>query len=90
MMSFELVIDLARGAMMLAVQLAGPLLLVALVVGLIVSLIQAITQIQEQTMPFVAKLAAVGIAFLIVLNWMLQTAVRYTVELFRSLPSLAM
>ena len=89
-MSFELVIDLARGALMLAVQLAGPLLLVALVVGLIVSLLQAITQIQEQTVPFVAKLIAVGLTFLITLNWMLQVAVKYTIELFRSLPSLVM
>lgn len=89
-MPFEMVLDLARSAVMLAVQLGGPLLLVALVVGLIVSLLQAITQIQEQTVPFVAKLIAVGITFLIALNWMLQVAVRYTVELFHSLPSLVM
>ena len=83
-----LVLDLARGALFLGLQLAGPLLLTALVVGLFVSTIQAVTQIQEQTIPFVSKLIAVGVVFLVLLSWMLQTLVKYTTELFTSLPSL--
>jgi flagellar biosynthetic protein FliQ len=87
-MSYSLVIDMARNALLLAVMLAGPLLLVALAVGVLVSVFQAVTQIQEQTVSFVLKLIAVGIVFLLSLNWMLQAAVRYTIEMFRSLPSL--
>jgi flagellar biosynthesis protein FliQ len=83
-----LVLDLARGALFLALQLAGPLLLTALMVGLLVSTVQAVTQIQEQTVPFVAKLVAVGAVFLLLLSWMLQTAVKYTTELFTSIPTL--
>lgn len=87
-MSYTLVVDLARNAAVTALMLAGPLLLVALGVGLLISVIQAVTQIQEQTLAFVPKLVAVVVVFLIALPWMLQTLVRYTVELFRSFPTL--
>ena len=88
-MSHQLVVDLARNAMMLALMVAGPMLVVALGVGLIVSVIQAVTQIQEQTLSFVPKLIAVSATFLIALPWILQLLIKYTTELFRSLPSLA-
>jgi len=83
-----LIVDLTRNAMLTALMLAGPLLLVALVVGLLISVVQAVTSIQEQTLSFVPKLFAVGAAFLIGLPWMIQVLVKYTTELFRSLPTL--
>jgi flagellar biosynthetic protein FliQ len=85
--SHQLIVDLARNAIMLALMVAGPMLVVALGVGLIVSVIQAVTQIQEQTLAFVPKLVAVGATFLIALPWILQILIKYTTELFRSLPS---
>jgi flagellar biosynthetic protein FliQ len=87
-MSHALVVDLARNAIMTAMLLAGPMLILALVVGLVVSVIQAVTQIQEQTLSFVPKLFAVGAAFLIALPWMMQVMIKYTTELFRSFPVL--
>ena len=53
------IVDLARNALLMAVTLAAPMLMVALVVGLLVSIVQAVTQIQEQTLSFVPKLVAV-------------------------------
>ena len=88
-MSHALVADLARNAITVALLLAAPMLVVALGIGLIVSVLQAVTQIQEQTLAFVPKLVGVAAVFLVALPWMIQLAVRYTVELFRSLPSLA-
>ena len=88
-MSQALVIDLARNAIMLALMVGGPLMLVALVVGLVVSVFQAVTQIQEQTLSFVPKLIAVSVAFLVALPWMLEMMIRYTTDLFRSIPTLA-
>jgi flagellar biosynthetic protein FliQ len=87
-MSHALVVDLARNAIMLALLIAGPMLIVALLIGLTVSILQAVTQIQEQTLAFVPKLVGVGLVFLLALPWMLQLLVKYTTELFRSLPSL--
>ena len=84
-----MVVDFARRAMLMALALGGPLLLVALVVGLLISVVQAVTQVQEQTLAFVPKLVAVGLVFLVGLPWMIQMAVTYTTELFRTLPGLA-
>lgn len=88
-MSQALVIDLARNAVMLALLVGGPLMLVALLVGLVVSVFQAVTSIQEQTLSFVPKLIAVSIAFLVGLPWMLEMMIRYTTDLFRSIPTIA-
>lgn len=86
-MPYQLVVDLARNAILLALMVAGPMLIVALGVGLVVSVVQAVTQIQEQTLAFVPKLIAVAATFLIALPWALQLMVKYTTELFRSLPT---
>ena len=88
-MSHALVVDLARDAITVALLLAAPMLIVALGLGLIVSVLQAVTQIQEQTLAFVPKLVGVAAVFLVALPWMIQLAVKYTVELFRSIPGLA-
>ena len=87
-MSHALIVDLARNAIMLALLIAAPMLIVALLVGLTVSVLQAVTQIQEQTLAFVSKLVGVSAVFLLALPWILQLLVKYTTELFRSLPSL--
>jgi flagellar biosynthetic protein FliQ len=86
--SHALVTDLARNALMVALLVAAPMLLVAIAVGLIVSVFQTVTQIQEQTLSFVPKLVAVAVVFLVALPWMMQLMVQYTTQLLRSLPSL--
>ena len=62
-MSHQLVIDLTRDAIMTALMISAPLLLIALGVGLVVAIFQSVTQIQEQTLTFVPKLVLVGAAF---------------------------
>ncbi len=46
------VLTLGRNAIMLALTLAGPILLISLIVGSFVSLVQAATQINESTLIF--------------------------------------
>jgi flagellar biosynthetic protein FliQ len=87
--SHALVVDLARNTVVIALLLAAPMLVAALGIGLIVSVFQAVTQIQEQTLSFVPKLVGVAAVFLVALPWMIQLGVRYTTELFRSIPSIA-
>lgn len=52
-------IDVTQKSLMLVLILSAPPVLVAMVIGLIISLFQATTQIQEQTLTFVPKMAAV-------------------------------
>jgi flagellar biosynthesis protein FliQ len=53
----DTVVNLASQAMSLALKIAGPLLLVALVIGLVISIFQAVTQIQEQSLSLIPKIA---------------------------------
>lgn len=44
----------------MAVMLSAPPLIIATLCGVTVSLVQAVTQIQDQTLPYVVKLVAVA------------------------------
>jgi flagellar biosynthetic protein FliQ len=87
-MSHQMVIDLSRDAIMTALMVAAPMLLIALGVGLLVSVIQSVTQIQEQTLAFVPKLVLVGGAFIVGMPWLLQILIRYTTQLIRGIPAM--
>ena len=65
------VIDIAVQSILLATKLAAPILGVSLAIGLFVGLIQSATQIQEQTLTFVPKLAGVALVIVITGHWML-------------------
>jgi len=87
-MNQDTVVNLATQAMTLALEVAGPMLLVGLVVGLVVSLFQAVTQIQEQSLSFIPKI--VGLALLVVIlgPWMLDQLITYAQNLYNSIPQL--
>ena len=82
------VTDIAAHTMMVAAQVAAPILLTALLVGFLISLFQAATQIQEATLSFVPKMIAVSIALLMTGNWVLSELVSFTHTLFDQLPAL--
>lgn len=82
------VLTLGRNAIMVALTLAGPILLISLVVGSLVSLVQAATQINESTLIFIPKLVGIIAVLLLLGSWMLQQAVTFTYDLFTSLPGL--
>ena len=82
------IIEIATQAMIVALKLSAPLLLTALCVGFVISLFQSMTQIQEFTLSFVPKVIGVGVALLISGNWMLQTMIDFTNDLFETLPTL--
>jgi flagellar biosynthetic protein FliQ len=53
-----------------AAMMATPLLFVALVVGFVIGLLQALTSIQEMTLTFVPKLAAMLLVFFLSAGYM--------------------
>ena len=73
---------------MLVLSVGGPILIVALVVGLAVSVFQAVTQIHEMTLTFIPKIIAVGATLAILLPWMLQRMVDFTIRLISSIPTI--
>lgn len=60
---------LFKQGMFLVVILTAPPLIVAVVVGVATSLLQALMQMQDQTLPFGIKLAAVGLTLAITGRW---------------------
>ena len=87
-MSDGSVMQIATQAIILATKLAGPFLLVSLAIGLGVGLLQSATQIQEQTLAFVPKLAGVALVMIIAGHWMLAEMIAFTRNLFDMIPNL--
>ncbi len=82
------VIDLGRQALWITMVISAPLLLVALAIGLFIGIIQAATSINEMTLSFIPKIAALGITLAIVGGWQINTLVDYTREIFMRIPGL--
>jgi flagellar biosynthesis protein FliQ len=87
-MDQDTVVNLASQAMSLAFKVAGPLLLVAMAVGLLVSIFQAVTQIQEQSLTLIPKIAAIAVITVLLGPWMLDQLVAYTTNLYSAIPTL--
>ena len=69
-------IDLARQAVLTAAMMATPLLATALIAGLIVGLVQALTSVQEMTLTFVPKGAAMLLVFCLTARFMVGLCIR--------------
>ncbi len=82
------VMDIVIDAMWTAARVSAPILLTAVLVGVFVGLLQSVTQIQEQTLSFVPKFAAVGVAIAVSGSWMLQTMITFTRDLVAGIPGL--
>lgn len=62
--------DAMRAGLWISVQISAPLLGVALVAGLVIGLMQALTSVQEATLTFVPKLAAMMAVFWLSMGFM--------------------
>ena len=87
-MDIAAVVDIGHQALWMVLLISAPLLGVSLAVGLVIGIIQAATSINEQTLSFIPKLAALAITLALVGSWQLATLVDYTRGLFQSIPTL--
>lgn len=69
--------DTLRQGLWVAVIVSIPILSVALLAGVTVGLFQALTSIQEMTLTFVPKLAAIIVVFWVSMGFMTQTLVSF-------------
>ena len=74
-------LSVARDAIIVALKLGAPAMLLALGVGLAISFFQALTQIQEMTLTFVPKLLIILLSLLLFLPFMLSTLTAFTESL---------
>jgi flagellar biosynthetic protein FliQ len=74
---------LIRTAMLVTLKLGGPPLIVGLLVGLVISFVQAVTQINEATLAFLPKVAAICLAMILLGPFMAGTLVTFSQEIFQ-------
>ena len=82
------VLDILQSAILVALKLTAPLLLVSIVIGLVVAIFQAATQIHEQTLTFVPKILAIALLLLLLGSWMIMTMNDFVNELFSTITKL--
>ena len=90
MSDLGVLLDFWSTAMGVAAKVGAPFLLTGLAVGLTISLLQAATQVQENILTLVPKLAAVGMVLAVSGHWLLdelvgltQTAMETSVQIAR-------
>ena len=81
-MTPEAAVQLIRQCLMTTALLCAPLLLLAFVVGIVINLIQIVTSLQDSAFSTIPRLAAFLIGFLVLLPWMANRLMSYTVALF--------
>ena len=74
--------DLMYEVFVMAIQLAGPPLLLSMLIGILISIIQAATQIHEQTLTFVPKLLVIGVVLVFTGSGMLAKLQDFTIRIF--------
>jgi flagellar biosynthetic protein FliQ len=80
-MTPEQVTDILRQALMIALQVSAPILIIAMCVGFIISLFQSVTQINEMTLTFVPKILIIAAALAVFFPWILKMFTQYTQNL---------
>ncbi len=82
-------LHLAREALVLVLVISAPPLGAALAVGLVTGVLQAATQVQEQSIGVVPRLAAVLGALAVAAPWIGARAVRFAAECFALVPRIS-
>lgn len=84
-MTPEFVVQIIRQALMMTFWLSAPLLAIGLAVGILISLVQIVTSIQDSGFSTVPRLAAFLAGLLLLMPWMLEKIMGYTILLLGNL-----
>ncbi len=82
------VLTMTAKALMLTLILSMPPIIAAAGIGLLISLVQALTQIQEQTLPFAFKLIAVVISIFATARWMGIEVYNFALAVMNHIPNI--
>ena len=81
-------LQILSDALMVALKLAGPMLIVSVLIGLLIAIFQAATQIHEQTLTFVPKVLVISLLMLLMGSWMITTFQDFVNRLFTMMMNL--
>lgn len=86
-MTVDLATQLMSQMLWTSVLVSAPILGIALVVGLLISILQVITQVQEMSLTFIPKLAAVVAALILLGPWMIKRTLAFASALIANIPT---
>jgi len=84
-MTPDTVVQVIRQAFLVTFWLAAPLLAIGFIAGIVVSLVQIATSMQDNAFSTIPRLVAFLGGLLLLLPWMLQRLISYTVSLLGDL-----
>ena len=87
-MDIGTVIQIFRSGVFQILIVASPTLVIGMAVGLVISIFQATTSIQEQTLTFVPKIAAILLSLVFFGPWMMRMLQQYTINLIMQIPNM--
>ena len=77
-MTPEFAVQIIKQALMTAVWVAAPLLLIGFIVGIVMNVVQIATSMQDSAFSTAPRLAAFMVGFVLLLPWMLNRLMTYT------------
>ncbi len=87
-MEVEQVGALVQGAIMTVLLVSAPILAGAMALGLTISILQAATQVNEQTLTFVPKIAAIATVVGVGLPWILRHLMGFLTLILENAPGM--
>lgn len=84
-MTPESVVELMRQALLTTFWLAAPLLAIGFIAGIAISIAQIATSIQDNAVSSIPRLTAFLAGLMLLLPWMLQKMMAYTIGLMGNL-----
>jgi len=81
----NMVVDIIRQTLLMAFWLAAPLLAIGFAAGVGISLVQIATSMQDNAFSTIPRLIAFLVSLLLLMPWLIQKSVTYTVTLWGDL-----
>ena len=78
-MTPESVVEIVRQALMVTFWLGAPLLAIGFAAGIVISLVQIATSMQDAAFSTIPRVVAFLLGLLLLLPWMLQRSIGYTI-----------
>jgi flagellar biosynthetic protein FliQ len=87
-MTIELITEILSDVFFTAMILLLPILMTSLIIGVLISIFQTATSIQEMTLTFVPKIIITAIVIILLLPFILDKMVTFTVKYFNMFSAL--
>lgn len=88
-MNPEMAIDLFKSTVLFALYVVSPFLITMLCIGLATSVFQSVTSMQENTLTFGPKLAALAGMLILLSPWLLRSLTEFAISTISRMSTLA-